>query len=92
MITIGVAGFISDRIILMVGRRPAILEPEQCLRPQRPILSLHNVGKIYEIQGVARIGALRGARMEVALRASFVCLLGASGCGKSNAAAHRRRF
>jgi len=47
----------------------------------RPILSLHNVGKIYESKG-GSIEALRGARMEVA-KGEFVCLLGASGCGKS---------
>lgn len=46
-----------------------------------PILSLHNVGKIYKSKG-GKIEALRGARMEVA-KGEFVCLLGASGCGKS---------
>jgi len=46
-----------------------------------PILSLKNVGKIFNVAG-RRIEALRGASLEVA-RGEFVCLIGASGCGKS---------
>lgn len=50
-------------------------------KPANPILSLRNVGKIYESNG-RRIEALRGANLEV-FKGEFVCLLGASGCGKS---------
>ena len=46
-----------------------------------PILSLRNVGKIYDVKD-SRIEALRGANLEVG-KGEFVCLLGASGCGKS---------
>ncbi len=47
----------------------------------KPILSLRNVGKIYDSNG-RKVEALRGANLEVE-RGDFICLIGASGCGKS---------
>jgi NitT/TauT family transport system ATP-binding protein len=49
--------------------------------PTIPILSLTNVGKMFDVNG-RKIEALRGANLEVA-KGEFVCLIGASGCGKS---------
>jgi NitT/TauT family transport system ATP-binding protein len=46
-----------------------------------PILSLTDVGKIFDVNG-RKIEALRGANLEVG-KGEFVCLIGASGCGKS---------
>jgi NitT/TauT family transport system ATP-binding protein len=49
--------------------------------PRIPILSLTNVGKMFDVNG-RKIEALRGANLEAA-KGEFVCLIGASGCGKS---------
>ncbi len=46
-----------------------------------PILSIRNVGKVYDSSG-RKVEALSEANLEVA-RGDFVCLIGASGCGKS---------
>jgi NitT/TauT family transport system ATP-binding protein len=46
-----------------------------------PIVELKSVGKNYELQG-QRIEALRGAELAVR-KGEFICLIGASGCGKS---------
>lgn len=46
-----------------------------------PILSLRNVGKVFDTQG-RRIEALHDANLDV-YPGEFVCLIGASGCGKS---------
>src|ERR1700753_3709169 len=46
-----------------------------------PILEMKNVGKTYSQNGRA-IEALRGANLSVR-KGEFICLIGASGCGKS---------
>ena len=46
-----------------------------------PILDLRHVGKVYELND-QRIEALRDANL-VVQKGEFVCLIGASGCGKS---------
>src|SRR3977135_928293 len=46
-----------------------------------PILEMKAAGKIYA-QGARRIEALRGANLRVK-KGEFICLIGASGCGKS---------
>jgi len=45
------------------------------------ILELKSAGKIYA-QGGRAIEALRGANLRV-MKGEFICLIGASGCGKS---------
>ena len=46
-----------------------------------PILDIQGVGKVYTL-GEQRIEALRDAKLTVR-KGEFVCLIGASGCGKS---------
>jgi NitT/TauT family transport system ATP-binding protein len=50
-------------------------------KPADPILELRGVSKQFELQG-RRIDALRDAHLRVR-KGEFVCLIGASGCGKS---------
>ena len=46
-----------------------------------PIIEIKDVSKQFELQG-QRIEALRDANLQLA-KGEFVCLIGASGCGKS---------
>ena len=81
MIVIGIAGFISDRLVDDARSTPPALESQLCLTRPIPSSRLRGVGKQFELQG-ERIEALRDAHLRVH-KGEFVCLIGASGCGKS---------
>ena len=83
MIVIGVCGFVTDRIIVMISNRLLQLEPAApCVRRQR---NLHAVrGRDQALPGRRRRDRGAGAhRPRPSTSGEFVCLIGASGCGKS---------
>jgi putative ABC transport system ATP-binding protein len=47
----------------------------------RPVISMHNVTKVYEV-GAVRVAALRGVSL-IIQRGEYVAIMGASGSGKS---------
>jgi NitT/TauT family transport system ATP-binding protein len=66
-----------------VSRRPQTLDPApaQLDVPRRPSLLIRQVSKIYGHDG-GQVQVLDGVSLEVAA-GEFVCLVGASGCGKT---------
>ncbi len=65
MIVIGVAGFISDRLVMLIGRPSAALEPAHYALTATglPILELKGVGKQLRQNGRARSRRLPGANV-----------------------------
>ena len=90
MIVIGVVGFLSDQLVMLIGRRLLRWSPIAWLKRAIPILDMKNVGKTYSQNGRAHRGAARrqSAREErrVRLPDRRVRLR------QVDAAAHRRRL
>ena len=82
MIVIGVAGFISDRLVMLLGNRLLRWSPTTMAEPSIPILEITR-----RRQDLRAAAARRSRRCATPISRSrkgeFVCLIGASGCGKS---------
>ena len=54
-----------------------------------PIIEIKGVSKVFKLQDQT-INALADANLTIR-KGEFICLIGASGCGKSHSAAHHGR-
>ena len=81
MIVIGAFGFLSDQLVMLIGRRLLRWSPVPWLKRLTPHPG-HEERRQDLSQNGRPIEALRDANLRVK-KGEFVCLIGASGCGKS---------
>ena len=85
MIYIGILGFLSDRVVMLIGRRALWWNP--VLAADRvPAIETRRLDKTYVSQGrdgkLTETHALSDINLTIA-QGEFICIIGASGCGKS---------